>query len=125
MTSPAGDVILGKFVPGNTYVSVAQWACYHSPSNFASPNDFIPERWLDDPRFAGDDRKAYQPFSVGPRNCIGQNLAWAEMRMILARLIWNFDLRLDKKSEDWLVGLKAWAVYEKSPLWVSLTPVKR
>lgn len=45
---------------------------YHSPSNFTDPDSFIPERWLGDPRFDGDDKAALQPFQVGPRNCIGR-----------------------------------------------------
>ena len=45
--------------------------------NWSEPRVFHPERFLpaDDPRynkrFASDDRQAFQPFSVGGRNCIG------------------------------------------------------
>jgi cytochrome P450 len=39
-----------------------------------------------------DQTNAIQPFGVGPRSCIGRLLAWAEMRLILARLVWRFDL---------------------------------
>jgi cytochrome P450 len=48
----------------------------HSPSNFTDPAKFVPERWLDDTseyeRYANDRREVFQPFSVGPRNCIGK-----------------------------------------------------
>jgi cytochrome P450 len=37
-------------------------------------------------------RDASQPFSYGPRNCIGRNLAYVEMKLIIARLVWTFDL---------------------------------
>lgn len=53
--------------------------------------EFSPERWMGDPRFANDNFKARQPFSVGPANCIGKNLAYAEMRLLLANLVWHFD----------------------------------
>lgn len=33
---------------------------------------FIPERWLGDPRFDSDRKDAFQPFSHGPRDCIGK-----------------------------------------------------
>ena len=33
-----------------------------------------------------------QNFSFGPRNCIGKYLAWAEMRLVLARMVWTFDI---------------------------------
>ena len=42
--------------------------------------------------FEKDKKEAFQPFNVGPRNCIGINLAYAEMYIILRRLMWEFDL---------------------------------
>lgn len=54
-----------------TSVSIWQLAASYSPRNFAEPEEFRPERFLGDPEFAGDDLKATQPFSTGPRNCIG------------------------------------------------------
>lgn len=48
---------------------------FHSPRNFTDPDEFIPERWLDGEesrRFANDRVQAFQPFSVGPRNCLGK-----------------------------------------------------
>jgi cytochrome P450 len=43
-----------------------------STRNFKDPDAFIPERWLKDPQYATDDLGASQPFSFGPRNCIGK-----------------------------------------------------
>lgn len=40
--------------------------------NFKHPEKFIPERFLDDPEFANDSKTIMQPFSFGPRNCIGR-----------------------------------------------------
>jgi cytochrome P450 len=46
---------------------------YQDPKNFAEPKSFIPERWLgEDERFANDDKAALNPFSYGPRNCLGK-----------------------------------------------------
>lgn len=96
---PGGDYIGDTWVPDNTVVAVTQYAAYHSSDNFYLPNEFIPERWLDDERFKDDNKAAFQPFSVGPRNCVGRNLAYFEMRIVLARLLYNFDLvKLDPKS---------------------------
>jgi cytochrome P450 len=55
-----------------TIVSVWQWATNYSHDNFTAPDEFHPERFLGDEKFATDKLAALQPFSVGPRNCIGR-----------------------------------------------------
>lgn len=84
----------------------------------------MPERWLGGEEFEGDNRKMVQAFGVGPRNCIGKNLAVAGMRVLVAGLAWGFDMELEKVSKDWINGQKGFLVYDKPSLWVRLKPVK-
>ena len=44
----------------------------HSSGHFRDAYTYAPERWLNDPHYADDVLTSIQPFSVGPRNCIGQ-----------------------------------------------------
>lgn len=54
-------------------MGMAQYAVFRSPTNFADPDKFLPERWFsEDAKYANDKREALQPFSFGPRNCIGR-----------------------------------------------------
>ena len=116
-----GAIIDGRHVPSGTAVSVYQWAANHSPKNFRDPELFVPERWLGtDEKYANDVREACQPFSYGPRNCIGRSLAYVEMRIILARLLWNFDVELCDESKGWNEQ-RVFFLYEKPPLMVKLT----
>ncbi|KAE8356480.1 cytochrome P450 [Aspergillus coremiiformis] len=108
MTPESGwTEISGHQIPPNIKVSVHQLAAYYHPKNFAHPEQYAPERWLPEARtdaaspFYHDAREALQPFNVGPRNCIGRHLAYNEMRVILARVLWNFDLALSPESEHW------------------------
>ena len=56
-----------------TVVYVSNYAAYHCPRNFDRPNEFLPERWLDENlHFEHHDAQVFQPFSMGPRNCIGK-----------------------------------------------------
>lgn len=71
-TPPGGAIICGKFVPGGYSVGINQVAITRSDENFVAPNEFLPERWMRDGRFAADRKMAFQPFSFGPRNCIGK-----------------------------------------------------
>lgn len=100
---------------------IIDWAAYHSEINFKDPWSFHPERWLEkDEEFAGDNKDVFQPFSFGLRNCIGRSLAYMEMRIILSRLIWNFDLALAPSSTEWNKQ-RVFLLYEKKPLVVGVT----
>lgn len=123
-----GGIVCGEWLPGETNISFSQWSAYRSPSNFSHPNKFVPERWLQSNRtsqFATDKKNTLQPFSYDPRNCIGKNLAYAELRLILSRLIWNFDFNLleGMGNHDW-AKQKTYVLVEKEPLKVKLSPRK-
>ena len=67
---------------------------------------------------------AFQPFSVGPRNCVGKNLAWHEMRVLLVAVLLKFDLHLAEESKDWS-DQGIYTLWEKKPLMCSLTPATK
>lgn len=48
-----------------------------------------------------DNLDASQPFSLGPRGCLGRNLAWMEMNTTIAKLHFKYDLELLSKDLDW------------------------
>lgn len=125
LTPKGGAEISGTFVPAGTTVSVWQWAAYHDSEYFEDPYSFCPERFANPGvgRHRNDRLDVVNPFLVGPRNCIGQNLAYAEMRLILARLIWAFDLQIGEDGKGWLEGQKNYLFWEKPPLQMYLTPV--
>ncbi|KAI9879875.1 MAG: hypothetical protein M1830_006727 [Pleopsidium flavum] len=64
------------------------------PAYWLRPDDFIPERWLVPP---GDPlhpvKGAWRPFEYGPRNCIGQELAMVEMKIIMVMTLRRFDIK--------------------------------
>ncbi|KAI1753851.1 isotrichodermin C-15 hydroxylase [Xylaria castorea] len=122
-----GAEIAGHFAPEGTLVEVQHWAANHSPDSWVNPWKFDPERFLgtnEEALQAGNKLEALQAFNVGPRNCIGRNLAYAEMRIILARLIFDFDLKLDAGSSDWIERQRAYTLWDRVPLGVYLTPVR-
>ncbi|KAL8826507.1 MAG: hypothetical protein Q9191_003760 [Dirinaria sp. TL-2023a] len=119
-------VIAGHVVPGDVTVGVHGWAASHSPENFHQASKFIPERWLLPPEdssssspFGADRHAASQPFSLGPRSCLGKPFAWNEMRVMLARVLWSFDLELSPESDGW-EKQKVYTLWDKGPLIVKL-----
>jgi cytochrome P450 len=127
-----GVLIAGQPVPAGTTVGVNYYAAFHSPHNFHQPDKFAPERWLpEDPNHApyiDDDLDVVQPFSFGPRNCLGKNLAWVEMQLVLARLLWRFDVEWEDVSQidsAWQSKQKLFGFWVKPPLMVRLHPAMR
>ncbi|KAL3417868.1 Isotrichodermin C-15 hydroxylase 4 [Phlyctema vagabunda] len=116
-----GKMVCGQFVPGGYSVGVHQLSTNRSPLNFTEPESFRPERWLGNARFKDDKKSAMQPFSFGPRNCIGKNLAMAELRIIISRVIWNFDMKLPSESSGWLDRQKMYTTWKKDELKVELS----
>ncbi|OQD88916.1 hypothetical protein PENANT_c003G00194 [Penicillium antarcticum] len=116
-----GALVNGQFVPAGTIVSCHHYASYRSESNFAFPNQFMPERWLGtDSVFENDQKDVLQPFSLGPRQCLGKTLAYFEIRLILCKLLFNFDITLSPVSINW-PDQKVYLVWEKPALMVKLT----
>lgn len=50
------------------------------------------------------------------------SLAYTEMRLILALIIYNFDMKLDPSSCDW-IRQRNFTLWQKPPLKVYLEPV--
>ena len=91
-----GATISGYRVPECTSVSVYQMAAYSSATNFKYPDQFLPERWLTpQPEWAlSDEKDAFHPFSIGPRNCIGKTLAYIEMKLVLISVLQRYNIEL-------------------------------
>ncbi|KAI1823870.1 putative cytochrome P450 monooxygenase [Xylaria intraflava] len=121
---PEGGVTIdGEFVPGGTIVSIHHWSINHDERFWTEPDTFAPGRWLGDPKYKDDRSDAMQSFSVGPRSCLGRTLAYAEMRLILAKIVYNFDLSIAEESRDWMRGQKAFEIWDKPALHIDLKPV--
>lgn len=86
-----------------------------SQHNYERAEEFWPERWeLEGQQTAGSGaaegptplgnaallNKTYLPFSDGPRDCIGQNLAVMEARAVLATVVGRFKLAVASRMGD-------------------------
>ncbi|KAK5991610.1 Cytochrome P450 monooxygenase 1 [Cladobotryum mycophilum] len=105
-------------------LSLQTFAVNHSAKNFKNPHAFHPERFLGDEAYSGDALNGLQPFSVGPRNCIGKGLALAEVRIALVKLIMKFDMELAPDSVGWFRGQKMYFLWNPPPMNVYLKPVQ-
>ncbi len=86
----------GRLFPTDGFLVWANPQPVHrDPTYWQRPDDFLPERWLVGP---GDPlypvRGAWRPFEHGPRNCIGQELAMLEMKVIVVMTARRFEIEL-------------------------------
>lgn len=100
-----GTVVDGEFLPEGTNVSVGHYCLGYNKDVFPEPFVFKPERWI-----AGDEssgateqsvalaEEAFCAFSTGSRGCLGKNLAWMELSIVVAKVIYAFEIRRDPKS---------------------------
>ncbi|KAH8666879.1 cytochrome P450 [Xylariales sp. PMI_506] len=87
-----GATIDGHYVPAGVTVGNSNYEMSRDPRYWQNPDAFRPERWV--PGGGGDEKRASQPFSTGPRACLGINLAYLELRIIIAKVIFEYDLEL-------------------------------
>lgn len=99
------DLVLddGTLIPAGADVTMPLLSLHRT--GISDPDAFLPERWEDE---GGSDAarlaQAYLPFSAGLRNCVGQNLAIQELRLVLATLVQRYDVKLvsSVQSEHYL-----------------------
>ncbi|XP_038054107.1 cytochrome P450 4F22-like [Patiria miniata] len=84
----------GKVLPAGTTVDLGIYCLHHNPLIWPDHMTFDPDRFSSE-NIQKMDPFSYLPFAAGPRNCIGQNFAMNEEKVILVRLLRRFHLELD------------------------------
>ncbi|CAD5121144.1 DgyrCDS9679 [Dimorphilus gyrociliatus] len=80
----------GLVLKKGTAVSINMYSIHMDDEVWEEPMKFDPDRFADS---TGRHPYAFVPFAAGPRNCIGQNFALAEMKTTLAIILKNFRLK--------------------------------
>lgn len=78
-----------RTIPSGTNVVIMPYALHKDPDYFQDPKEFQPERFLAE-NCHNRHPFAYIPFSLGPRNCIGQKFGMNEAKVILSYLLRSY-----------------------------------
>ncbi|KAL8705640.1 MAG: hypothetical protein Q9225_008017 [Loekoesia sp. 1 TL-2023] len=96
----------GKRYPTDGFmVWPVPFAMHRRPDLWPKAEEFIPERFLvkeGDPLFPV--KGAWRPFEYGPRNCIGQELAYIELKIFMVLTLRDFDIRAAYEEQDKIDG---------------------
>lgn len=92
-----GAMINGRMIPEGYDVGVGIYAIQHNPVYYPEPFQYKPERWIKGGDFTeesiGAARSAFSAFSIGPVGCLGKNLAYLELLLTMARVLWAADFK--------------------------------
>ncbi|KAK7206966.1 cytochrome P450 [Myxozyma melibiosi] len=105
-SSSEDDVYNGYLIPKNTTILGNSWAINLNEKYYPNPHHFNPKRFLDDavvPKYASEkddmekgvahpNRDGHSSFGWGRRVCPGAGIAWNNLYIALAKLIWGFDI---------------------------------
>lgn len=107
-------------IPAGTPLSCATPIIHYNESLFPSSHSFIPERWLSDPITglppkvtiaSGEEKplaKYLVSFSKGSRQCLGMNLAYAELYIALASFVRRCEFKLWETNQE---AVEIWSEY--------------
>ncbi|XP_006898359.1 PREDICTED: leukotriene-B(4) omega-hydroxylase 1-like [Elephantulus edwardii] len=96
MRSCTQDIMLpdGRAIPKGTISLISIFGTHHNPTVWLDPEVYDPFRF-DLENSQKRSPLAFIPFSAGPRNCIGQTFAMAEIKVVLALTLLRFRVLAD------------------------------
>jgi len=83
----------GYLIPAGTSVNFSWFILHRRSEAWQEPEKFNPDRFSPEV-WSSVQQSVFYPFSLGPRTCIGQTFAQFEARVIMARLLQEFELTL-------------------------------
>lgn len=112
---PGGITVDGTYFPVGVDIGVPIYALQHHSTYHPNPFEYNPDRWLlvesndggtkaltsssdSNARAVSLAKSAFCPFSVGPRGCVGKGMAYKEISIVVARLVFMFDMRIAEGS---------------------------
>nr|AKJ23352.1 CYP71AJ12 [Thapsia villosa var. laciniata] len=117
--------VMGYDIKAGTQVLINAWAIATDPAVWDNPEEFIPERFLNNSVDYKGVHFEFIPFGAGRRGCPGIQYAMAINELALANLVHIFDFALPdgKRFEDLdMASETGMTVHKKSPLLVIATP---
>ncbi|XP_013413870.1 cytochrome P450 2J5 [Lingula anatina] len=83
--------LCGYVIPKRTVCTANIYSVHMDPKEWPQPEEFRPERWINKAGEFYKPSKAFLPFSLGPRACLGEQLARIEFFLFLTSMIQQYE----------------------------------
>ncbi|KAK0452448.1 cytochrome P450 [Armillaria borealis] len=94
-----GMTVHGHFFPEGAILSVPSYTIHRDPEVWGDDiEEYRPERWFE--RDNALIQKTFNPFSLGPRACVGRNLASLELQIIVSSILRRFHFVLEDPAAE-------------------------
>ncbi|MDG6100460.1 cytochrome P450, partial [Alteromonas sp. ZYF713] len=94
--------LMGYDIPEGTQVLVNAWAIGRDPALWEDPEEFRPERFLNNSITYKGQQFNWLPFGAGRRQCPGIQFGVVVTELVLANIVYRYDFALPNgfKGED-------------------------
>jgi cytochrome P450 len=118
-----GASVDGLYVPKGIRVSSNSWVAHNNDKDWVEPESFKPERWLGEPSLQnGKEAPVMLAFSLGSYQCLGITMAYLEMRIALAKIIYLYDWEVINGPKDFIAESTGYFLWNKPPYEVKFYP---
>jgi len=91
--------VLGQYFNEGTVLSVPSYSIHRDKEVWGDDSEaYRPERWFE--RDQTLIQKTFNPFSTGPRACVGRNLAFLELQIICASILRRYEFVLQSPDQE-------------------------
>lgn len=83
----------GITIPKNATIIASSYAMHRNPKYWKNPNEFVPERFLEEP-----EKYTYFPFGIGKHTCIGRYMATPLLIYTVAEFVRRYKFTLNSQE---------------------------
>uniref|UniRef100_H3AKP5 Cytochrome P450 family 4 subfamily F member 22 n=1 Tax=Latimeria chalumnae TaxID=7897 RepID=H3AKP5_LATCH len=111
----------GRVIPKGVICLISIYGTHHNSAIWDNPKVYNPYRFEPE---NSQNRSSYAfiPFSAGHRNCIGQNFAMTEVKVVVALTLYRFRVMLDETKT--IRRIAELILRAENGLWLKLEPIK-
>jgi len=105
VSAPGGKTILGTFLPPSAEILSNAYVVQRDPDLYApDPEVYRPARWLESKDKAAEMEARSFVFGMGPRMCLGKDIALMELYKLIPEFVRRFDMELVNAGGHFVTG---------------------